>query len=285
MAVRLAALLPRLVILTVIWLLATATLTFAAEKRITSPKPHVPEASAAPRVIVVPDVTGQAYVFAKGMLEDAGFAWRVVGPVKGFAANLVAAETPAPGTRVVDTGAPTITIRLTRGHYPQKGEADDHASYAGTRIRLANLASSEAPAPRPLGKPKRPLPVHAEPSSKRPVKPAAPKAKPHVQARPPAFTLAGAPKEPLDEIPLPERASKLDAWVSGHKKLTKANAEHWLYQHAWIVAGAKFGWWHGAEALETLIETDRRVESQWGIGKRSEAVARGALASVRARMR
>jgi len=93
----------------------------------------------------------------------------------------------------------------------------------------------------------------------------------------------GAPKEPLDEIPLPARARRLETWLTRSRGPTAANERHWLYQHAWIVTGAGFGWWHGAEALRVLIRVDRRVESQWGIGYRSEAVARGALAAVEAR--
>jgi len=61
------------------------------------------------------------------------------------------------------------------------------------------------------------------------------------------------------------------------------NERYWLYQHAWIVTGARFGWWHGAAALRLLITVDRRVESQWGIGRRSESVARGALAAAEAK--
>jgi hypothetical protein len=104
--------------------------------------------------------------------------------------------------------------------------------------------------------------------------------------RPPrtaAFHVPGAPKEPLDEITLPARARRLDAWLTSARGPTAANQRHWLYQHAWIVTGAKFGWWHGAEALRVLIRVDRRVESQWGIGYRSEAVARRARAAVEAR--
>ena len=77
MAVRLAALLPRFVVLTLLWLLTTATLTFAAEKRISASPAGSSVAVTGRPVIVVPDVSGQAYVFAKGMLEDAGFAWHV----------------------------------------------------------------------------------------------------------------------------------------------------------------------------------------------------------------
>jgi hypothetical protein len=101
--------------------------------------------------------------------------------------------------------------------------------------------------------------------------------------RPPAFHVPGAPKEPLDEIPLPVRARRLAAWLTPGRSPTAANQHHWFYQHAWIVTGAKFGWWRGAEALRVLIRVDRRVESQWGIGYRSEAAARRALAAVEAR--
>jgi hypothetical protein len=102
-------------------------------------------------------------------------------------------------------------------------------------------------------------------------------------ARPAAFDVPGAPTEPLDEIALPVRARRLDAWLTAGRGPTAANQRHWLYQHAWIVTGANFGWWHGAEALRLLIRVDRRIESQWGIGYRSEAVARRALAAAEAR--
>jgi hypothetical protein len=58
---------------------------------------------------------------------------------------------------------------------------------------------------------------------------------------------------------------------------------HWLYQHNWIVTGARFGWADGAKALQTLITIDRRVQKLWGVGKQSEQVARHALAEVEAR--
>jgi hypothetical protein len=101
--------------------------------------------------------------------------------------------------------------------------------------------------------------------------------------RPAAFRVPGSPKEPLDEIPLPARARRLEAWLTRGRDPTAANERHWLYQHSWIVTGARFGWWHGAEALRILIRVDGRVESQWGVGYRSEALARGALAAVQAR--
>ena len=223
MAVRLAALLPRAVIVAVIWVLATAAFTFAADSTIVGPS-HSSKPSVAPKAteLVVPSVTGQAYVFAKGILEDSGFAWRVSGSVRGYSSNRVLTQSPAAGTRVIDTGAPTIVLRLVRGPYAQLGRPEDASSYPGTPIRLANLAAAIAPAPpvtKPAAKPAKPVaklvakPKH-KPVSKPKHKPVA-KHKPAARsARPPAFVVAGAPKEPLDEITLSVRALRLEAWAA-----------------------------------------------------------------------
>ena len=96
--------------------------------------------------------------------------------------------------------------------------------------------------------------------------------------------MKGAPAEPLKEMPLAQRAELLSAWIGAHSK-TKANVRHYLYQHSWIVTGASFGWWHGAEALRKLIAADRIAQQRWGIGKKSELVARRALADVEAKTR
>jgi PASTA domain len=274
MASRLAALLPRFIVLAIIGLLATATFTFAAEKQITS-TPVAQPPPAAPPVLVVPDVERQAYVFAKGILQDAGFAWKVEGPVRGYAANTVSVQQPAPGTRVRDTGAPLVVLRLAaNGHYDQHGLPEDASPYRGTEIRLL-----EAPA---IAKPVAPKPVVKKPAAvKKPVV----KKKHAANPRPPAFHVAGARKEPLDEIPLTDRAQRLRAWLGRHPQPTSANVHYWLYQNAWIVTGARFGWWHGAEALRVLIAANKRAQAVWGIGLKSEARARVALAYVQARSR
>jgi beta-lactam-binding protein with PASTA domain len=280
MAVRLAALLPRAVVVALVWVLATAAFTFAADTTIIGPSSATSTSvpAKAPE-LVVPSVTGQAYVFAKGILEDAGFAWHLTGPVYGYASNRVMAQTPAAGTRVVDTGAPMVVLRLVRGAYAEKGRPVGTSSYPGTKIKLANLTAATVPVA-PVTKPA------AKPAAKPVVKPVVkpkPKlaSKPVVQSkRPPAFSVPGAPKEPLDEITLSARALRLEAWL-GQRPRTSANVQNWLYQHAWIVTGAKFGWWHGAQALEILIRVDERVQRQWGLGSKSEAVARATLAKVR----
>jgi len=284
MAFRLALLLPRAVIVAVVWVLGTAAFTLAADNTIVgSSKPNASATPAAQPELIVPSVSGQAYVFAKGILEDAGFAWHVAGSVHGYSSNRVVTQSPAAGTRVVDTGAPTVTLRLVRGPYDQLGQPADNSPYSGTAIRLAGLASVTSPAVKPKAAPKAKPAAKpkAKPAAKRTAKPTVkPKAKP--AARPPAFSVKGAPKEPLDEMPLTERAQRLEQWVTSKPK-TPANVQHWLYQHAWIVTGAKFGWWHGADALQTLIRVDQHVEREWGIGAKSEAVARAALAQVRRR--
>jgi hypothetical protein len=284
MSVRLSAL-----GLGVVVLLATAALTFAANQQISTTPRATPQLKAVPATLVVPDVRRQVYVFAKGLLVDAGFAWKVDGGVRGFSANTVASQSPLPGTRVLDNGAPTIVLTLQRnGKYGQKGTPEDASPYTGTRILLASVASVQAltPAVKPAVKKKA---VVAKPAAaaKPKAKPAAVVAKPKpaaksVQPRPPAFAVAGAPKEPLDEIPLTERAQRLSAWLVAHPKPTDANVKHWLYQNAWIVQGAKFGWWHGAAALRVLIAADSRAEAQWGIGAKSRAVAKAALAEAEA---
>jgi hypothetical protein len=102
-------------------------------------------------------------------------------------------------------------------------------------------------------------------------------------SRPAAFEVAGARKEPLDEMPLPDRAKALATWLDAHQVKTVDAEKKWLYQNEWIVTGAKLGWWRGADALKTLIAVDHRTQSLWGIGAKSEVLARQALDEVRAK--
>src|SRR5436190_6915306 len=269
MALRIATRLPRLAIVGVVLLLASATLAVGAAKRMAAVPQGAPAPVATPTVIV-PDITGQAFVFAKGTLEDSGMAWKVVGTVHGYAANKVAKQAPAAGAKLRDTGAPTITVTLERTAYPEKGEPEDVSPYFGTSVQ-------------PVGLPKTPVtPAPAVPAAK-PAAPA-PKAAAKPATRTPDFAVDGAPKEPQDEMPLVQRAHVLSAFIASHPR-SKANVRHFLYQHSWIVTGAKFGWWHGAQALRELIATDRAAQSRWGLGRKSERVAGAALAEVEARNR
>jgi hypothetical protein len=284
MAVCARALLPRALVVTAVWITASGTITYAADKTLVAQAPaKTPVATPRP-TLIVPDVRSQAFVFAKGILSDGGFAWRIVGSVHGYATNLVVSQKPGAGTRVVDTGAPTIQLSLARGSYGQSGTPADTAPYAGTPILLAHSPNTRAKAPA-AGK----LSLAPPKVAKAPAKGARTHKRAHRQTvakpthRPAAFTVPGGRKEPQNEISLPARARLLNAWLTPSRGPTASNQRHWLYQHAWIVDGARFGWWHGAAALRLLIRVDRRVESQWGLGSRSESVARSALAAVEAR--
>jgi hypothetical protein len=297
-AARLTSLLPRVVALTAILVLGSATISFAAENTLLTPAPAPEPAPVAPPLVTVPDVRGQAYVFAKGTLEERGFAWTVTGSVRGYPANTVLSQTPAAGTRVIDTGLPTILLGLKQNSaYAQEGTPEDASPFKGTAIRLLRAKPKAAAKPKPAAKPKakptpsakpkaaaKPKPVAKPKPAARPKPKAKPKAKP-ATSRPAAFTTAGAPAEPQDELALPERARRLESWLRTHRKPTNANVRHWLYQHEWIVTGARFGWSHGAEALQILIRVDEQVQRRWDVGAKSEAAVRRALAAVRARSR
>lgn len=279
--------LPRVGVIVCAICLVTGTLAFAANSTLSTPAaPAAAPVAAKLEPLVVPDVRKQAYVFAKGSLEQDGFAWRVEGSVPGFAANVVVAQSPAPGTRVIADGAPIIVLRLSRnGSYEQEGVPENVSPYAGKPARLVGSAqpkrkTAQTAAATPAAKPAKTAPkVQATPKAKAPAtaKPAA------AGTRKPAFKVAGAPAEPLDEIVLSARAKQLAAWVEKHPNRTAANVDHWLYQHTWIVTGASFGWAEGAAALRTLIAVDNRVQKLWGIGAESEQVARQTLAKVQER--
>jgi PASTA domain-containing protein len=291
MAARLTALLPRLLALTVIWLLGAATYTLAADTPPGSQGEDAPEqAQTAPKpdVLTVPDVRRKAYVFAKGILQDAGFAWRVQGDVKGYAANTVSVQNPAPGTRVIDNGAPIVVLGLARNTaYGESGLPENTASYKGTRIVLlsdwvgeqtrgtsSETTAETAPtttAPAPTTAPTTTAPEPTTTAEEEPE-----------ETRKPDFEVAGAPAEPADEITLPARARALQRRVGAAETSSRRLVSFWLYQHSWIVTGARFGWHDGAEALRILIQVDRSLERRFGYGAKSEAVARRALAYVEA---
>jgi hypothetical protein len=286
MAARLTALLPRLLALTVIWLLGAATFTLAAEK-----KPGVAEQTAStpeakPEVLVVPDVRGKAYVFAKGILQDAGFAWRVQGAVQGYSANAVIYQTPAPSSRVIDNGAPTVVLRLARNTaYGERGLPENDAPYVGTRVvylsdwreqREDAVATTTAATTTAAPTTTAPTTTAATTTDEQP-EPSEPK------TREPDFVVPGAKPEPTDEMSLPQRAQRLQERMASAQRSTRNLVNFWLYQHAWIVTGARFGWHNGAESLRILIRVDQSLERRFHFGARSEAVARSALAYVEAK--
>ena len=132
--------LPRLTAVAAVVLLVSATISLAASNPVNrKPAAH---ASKARQVLAVPDVRGQVFVFASGALEDAGFGWKVRGSIHGFPANVVVSQRPKPGTHVIDTGAPTITLWLERGKDPELGQPQDRSPYGASLIRRARHANS-----------------------------------------------------------------------------------------------------------------------------------------------
>jgi PASTA domain len=125
--------LPRLTAVAAAGLLVSATISLAADKPTMAKKPA--HASKPQQVMTVPDVRGQMFVFASGMLEDGGFGWKVRGAIEGYPANVVAAQSPGPGTHVLNTGAPTITLHLARGKGAQLGEPQNRSPYGASLIR------------------------------------------------------------------------------------------------------------------------------------------------------
>jgi len=125
--------LPRLTAIAAAGLLVSATISLAADK----PATVKPAANVTPprKVMLVPDVRHQMFVFASGMLEDGGFGWKVRGAVAGYPANVVVGQSPKPGTHVIDTGAPTITLRLARGSGAQLGQPQNRSPYGASLIQ------------------------------------------------------------------------------------------------------------------------------------------------------
>jgi hypothetical protein len=175
--VQFAALLLRAVIAIFAGLLiAGGTLTLAADRAQPQRPQLVAATTAGPQTLVVPAVTGQAYVFAKGILEDGGFAWRVTGGVKGYAGNTVADQFPSAGTVVVDTGAPTVTLTLVKNKsYAELGAPENAAPYAGTVVRIPASGLAARPILTPTAT--RPAAAHKPRTSTAKRKPGAAKAR------------------------------------------------------------------------------------------------------------
>ena len=283
---------PRLLLVLLAFALGTATLTFAAAKQMASQTaPPAATTPAQPVVLVVPDVDKQAYVFAKGILQDAGFAWRLGPGARGFAPYTVISQSPAPGTRVVDTGAPLVTLRLaaTAGYKESKHAPDEGSPYAGTAIRLADLATNVTPtAPKKSPRRRSPRPRGSRPRSRPPSRRRRPRLRSASRLSRCASPTSSSParaRSRRTRCRSPSAHGASTRWVKAHPGVDDAVAKHWLYQNSWIVTGARLGWWHGAQALQTLIGVDERAQRQWGIGARSAAEARAALGFVRSQRR
>jgi hypothetical protein len=134
--------LPRVTAVAAAGLLVSATISLAADKPATAPKP-APHAKKPQQVMVVPAVTGQLFVFASGTLEDSGFGWKVRGSVGGYPTNMVVSQSPKAGTHVLDTGAPAIILQLARGQSAQLGQPQNRSPYGASLIRRAKDSTAK----------------------------------------------------------------------------------------------------------------------------------------------
>jgi hypothetical protein len=127
----------RVTVIVALAFLTAVPFTFAAGSHSATPKAPLRPAVRTLSTLVVPNVVGQPYVFAEGTLEDARLAWHVSGG-NGFSTATVVAQSPKPGTRVLNTGAPLVTLKVKPNRaYPQRGKPDNKSPYHGTAVRLA----------------------------------------------------------------------------------------------------------------------------------------------------
>lgn len=121
--------------------LTMTAITYAAGRRLAVAPTRSSTQATTILTVVVPDIRHESFVFAKGQLQDAGFAWRVTGRVHGYPANTVVGQSPAPGTKLIDTGAPLITVTLEQNkQFRSQGEPQDTSPYDPTAIKLAGSA-------------------------------------------------------------------------------------------------------------------------------------------------
>ena len=126
-----------LFIAAVVAALAMTAISFAAGRQLAVTPTNAGRLPSTPVALVVPDLRNEAFVFAKSQLQDGGFAWKVTG-APGYSANIVVSQSPAPGTRLVDTGAPLVRLTLQRNkQYGPKGVPEDTSPYRATANRLA----------------------------------------------------------------------------------------------------------------------------------------------------
>lgn len=121
--------------------LTMTAITYAAGRRLAVAPTRSSTQATTILTVVVPDIRHESFVFAKGQLQDAGFAWRVTGRVHGYPANTVVGQSPAPGTKLIDTGAPLVTVTLEQNkQFRPQGEPQDTSPYDPTAIKLAGSA-------------------------------------------------------------------------------------------------------------------------------------------------
>ena len=261
-------------------LLATTRLTFARPRR--SRAARRPACRRADAELVVPDIRRPGIRLREGHARGGRLRLEVEGRGSRLRREHRRRADARPGHEAgCQRGAPRSCSASRKT--PGTPRRDARGQVSPTRVPPADSASHPATS-RPRRKPKslRRRRSNEDLAAAKKTKVAAkkPASTPHARLRRGRRARGAARRDDADA-----RATKLDAWVAAHPKRTPADVDHWLYQHKWIVSGARFGWSHGAESLRMLVAVDERVQKLWGVGADSEAVARKALVDVKASAR
>ena len=100
----------------------------AARRRRFRARPSPPSS----RIWSCPTSAGRPTCSPRAPSSRPGSPGRSRGSVQGYAANVVATQTPAPGTRVVANGAPIVSLELSRNpSYKQEGVPENASPYKG----------------------------------------------------------------------------------------------------------------------------------------------------------
>ena len=179
---------------------------------------------------------------------------------------------------LVDTGAPTVSLTLARtGGYRERGRARERlaVSPGDCRPHFGGRACVRRRG-RTRGGSRSRSAAQAEAASRRRAK--------RDRAAAPAFAVAGAPKEPLDEITLPARAraARRLGRASTRSRPRRTSTTGSTSTPGSSPAPASAGP-TATRRSSVLIAVDREVERAWGVGSKSRAEAEQALAEVRKR--
>ena len=272
-------------------LLATATITCRIAVDGVSPAAKAP-AAPTEQILVVPDVRGQAYVFARAP-GGRRFAWLVQGTVGGYAANTAPTSPGARHPRRRHRRSHDV-LRLQRKPRLRGGGTPENAApFTGTPVRLAGAPKRIAPRRR-LPAEAGPAPAEAEGAAQ-----AEGTARDQAQARaegeslredperaprPAEFAVPAARPTSRSTRSAPARARRLDPGsrhTVGRPTPTCApTLPARLDRHRRAVRLVA-----REEALRLLLDADRRAQRLWGVGAKNELVTRRALRFVASRTR
>ena len=277
----------------VIWLLGGGQLDAggrrAGRRSAATPRPAA-EPDPTPEILVVPDVRRQAYVFAKGILQDAGFAWKVEGSVRRLRRQH--RRRPGPGARHPRRRQRRADRRVTLKPAARTHERGVPENSLRTAARQSCCLSDGRPRRRP--RPPRPRPPRRRKRRRRPPhRGRAPQPPPPAAPQPQAEE-NGATASPTSSFPvLPKspptrsRCRSAPSAPGARRGRVASPAEEFVEPLALPARVDR----HRRPASAGRTATRRSASSsgstaaarRWGFGARSERVARRPSRTSRAR--